>query len=323
MAKRSKNQGENVQGVETNAQDLVNKIVIEFMKEQKRKRRFRWFMRFLLLCLLCLGIYSVSSDLVQEAQLKSKPHVGLIDINGEIGDEQASNADDFAKSLDEAYKNQSLKALIVRINSPGGSPVQADYMYNLIRFYHEKHPTIPVYAVCMDLCASAAYYVAVATDAIYANPSSLVGSIGVLYNGFGFNDGMQKLGITRRLYTAGKNKAFLDPFSPVDALQVQRIQEMLNAIHQIFIEKVKNGRGKKLTNNPDIFSGLVWTGIQAKDLGLVDDFGSAAQVARSKASLEQMIDYSIKRTIFDRFNKSIHSAFVGTVPTASMNRLLF
>ena len=174
------------------------------------------------------------------------------------------------KGIDNAYKNKGLKALILRINSPGGSPVQAEYMYNTVKYYKSKYPEVKTYAVCVDLCASAAYYVAVAADEIYASPASMVGSIGVLYNGFGFVDVMNKIGVTRRLQTSGVNKGFLDPFSPVSEFQKQKLQSMLDLIHQQFINRVKEGRGSRLHIDEDTFSGLFWTGEQALSFGLID-----------------------------------------------------
>jgi protease IV len=230
-----------------------------------------------------------------------------VDLNGEISSDGPVTADDFAKSLDAAYKNSNMKAVVIRINSPGGSPVQADYMFNQIQYYRNKHKDIHVYAVCADICASAAYYIAAAADEIYANPSSMVGSIGVLFNGFGFVDTLQKVGASRRLYTAGKNKGFLDPFTPVDPNQVPLLQTMLDQIHSTFIERVKAGRGAKLAKNDDLFTGLFWTGIQAKELGLIDGFASSGQLIREKLKIKQVVDYTFKKSVFERFSKNLNS----------------
>lgn len=289
------------------AQTLLNQLVVDFMKERKRKRRFRWVMRFIFLCISLFFVYGIVVGVTEDVLNKNKPHIGVIDVNGEIGQDAPVNADDFTKSLENAYKNPNLKAMILRINSPGGSPVQADYMYNQISYYREKNKQVPIYAVCIDMCASAAYYIAAATNEIYANPSSMVGSIGVLYDGFGFVDTMQKIGVSRRLYTAGKNKGFLDPFSPVDPNQVPFLQTMLDEVHATFIARVKHGRGNKLANNPDIFSGLFWTGIEAKKLGLIDGFASAGQLAHDKIKIEQVVDYTLKRSVFDRMAKNMNT----------------
>lgn len=289
------------------AQSLVNQIVIELMREQKRKRRYRWLMRFIVLVILAFVSSKVIQSHIDEIQQKSKPHVGFIDLNGEISSDGPVSADDFAKSLDAAYKNKNMKVVVIRINSPGGSPVQADYMYNQIQYYQKKYKDIKIYAVCSDICASAAYYIAAAANEIYANPSSMIGSIGVLFNGFGFVDTMQKLGISRRLYISGKNKGFLDPFSPVSPEQPPIMQSMLDQVHDTFISKVKAGRGSKLVETDDLFSGLFWTGIQAKDLGLIDDFASTGELIREKIKLEQVVDYTIKKSPFERFAKNMNS----------------
>lgn len=225
------------------AQTLLNQIVIDYMKEKKRKRRWRWIYRIIIILLIAFFAYQLMSD-DDDKGGNTKPHVGVIDLNGEISDLKV-NADDFAKGMSTAYKNEGLKALIIRINSPGGSPVQAEYMYNTIKYYKKKYPEIKTYAVCVDLCASAAYYVAVAADQIYASPASMVGSIGVIYNGFGFVDIMNKVGVTRRLQTAGSNKGFMDPFSPESDAQKQKLQVMLDIVHQQFITRVKEGRGDR------------------------------------------------------------------------------
>lgn len=296
------------------SQTLLNQIIIDYMKEQKRKRRWKWVMRIIFLLIIayfCVYLLFFSGD---EGGSSSKPHVGLVDLNGEMSDSKGANADDFARGVDSAYKNKSLKALIIRINSPGGSPVQAEYMYNTLKYYKKKHPDIKTYAVCVDLCASAAYYVAVATDEIYASPASMVGSIGVLYSGFGFVDVMNKVGVTRRLQTAGVNKGFLDPFSPPTEIQKKKLQVMLDLIHQQFINRVKEGRGSRLHIDDDTFSGLVWTGEQSLALGLIDGFSSSGQLARDKIKIEELVDYTRKPNLFDKVSKSLGTAIADQLP---------
>jgi protease-4 len=289
------------------SQTLLNQIVVEFMRERKSNRRWRWFKRIVGLLLILFFIYMIA-DFSDEAKGGTKPHIGLVDISGTIFDTQSANADNFAKGLESAYKNQGLQALIVRINSPGGSPVQADYMYNLLKYYKKTYPKVNIYAVCVDICASAAYYVAAAADKIYADESSMVGSIGVIYNGFGFVDAMQKLGISRRLQTAGTNKAFLDPFSPTTPEQQSLLQTMLTEIHQIFISRVKQGRGDRLKIDDQIFSGLFWTGQQSLDKGLIDGFASSGQLARDLKL--DIVDYSFKPTMFEKLSKNLGTAMV-------------
>ena len=244
------------------------------------------------------------------------PHVGLIDLNGTIADSQSGNAENFIAGLEDAYANEHLKALVVRIDSPGGSPVQADYMYNALRYYRQKYPAVKTYAVCVDVCASAAYYVAAAADEIYANPASMVGSIGVIYNGFGFVDTLQKVGVTRRLQTAGTNKAFLDQFSPVKPQDEAALQVMLDLVHKQFIDKVKAGRGDRLKIDDETFSGLFWTGEQAKARGLIDGFASIDEVARDIVKLETVVDYTQKESVLDQMAKNIGAELAGQLPKA-------
>lgn len=299
----------------TDSQVLLNQLVIDYMKERKQQRRWKWIKRAIYTTLIiCIGGYIAVSSGEEEVGSNTKPHVGIIDINGEIADGKTANADDFAKGVDSAYKNSGLKALVLRINSPGGSPVQAEYMYNLINYYKSKHPGIKTYAVCVDMCASAAYYVAVAADNIYASPASMVGSIGVLYNGFGFVDIMHKAGISRRLQTSGVNKGFLDPFTPMNDGQTKKLQTMLDIIHQQFINRVKEGRGSRLLVNDETFSGLFWTGEQALSMGLIDGYASTGQLARDLIKIDNTIDYTHKQNLFDRVSKNLGTALADELP---------
>jgi protease-4 len=298
------------------SQVLLSQLAMEFLREKKRRRRFNWLKGvFVFLLIGWFSFLFLSVHDYSEA-VGEKSHVGLIDIKGLIMADEAADADSFSKSMKKAYANKSLKALILRIDSPGGSPVQADYMYNTIKYYRGKYQGVKIYAVCVDTCASAAYYIAAAADEIYANPSSLVGSIGVLYNGFGFVDTLQKLGVTRRLQTAGRNKGFLDQFSPVVPAQEQFLQTMLGIIHQEFINKVKAGRGSRLLIDDDTFSGLFWTGVQAKQRGLIDGFASTGELARDVIKLDKIVDYSYKETPFEKMAKKMGVAMMNQLPKA-------
>lgn len=289
------------------SQTLLNQIVIDYMKEKKSRQRWRWVSRLIFLLLFMFIAYQFI-NLKNDALIKGvKPHVGLVDLNGEISDTKI-NADDFAKGVAAAYKNTGLKGLIVRINSPGGSPVQAEYMFNTLKYFKKNFPGVKIYAVCSDMCASAAYYVAVGADEIYASPASMVGSIGVLFNGFGFVDLINKVGVTRRLQTSGVNKGFLDPFSPVTEFQTQKLQTMLDIIHQQFIARVKEGRGSRLHIDDETFSGLFWTGEQALEKGLIDGFSSSGQLAREQFKTDSIIDYTVKPNLFDRVSKNLGTA---------------
>lgn len=300
----------------SDSQVLLNQIIIDYIKEQTRKRRWRWLMRGIYLLIVLFIAYQLFLGSHDETGSNTKPHVGLIDINGEIFDTKSANADDFAKGMESAYKNSGLKSLIIRINSPGGSPVQAEYMYNTIKYYQGKYPDIKIYSICVDLCASAAYYVAVATDDIYASPASMVGSIGVIYSGFGFVDAMNKIGVTRRLQTSGANKGFLDPFSPETQVQKQKLQTMLDIVHKQFINRVKEGRGTRLHIDDDTFSGLIWTGEQAYPLGLIDGFSSSGQLTRDVIKIDSIIDYTHKQNIFDRVTKNLGTAMADELPAS-------
>lgn len=301
----------------TESQRLLNQIVLEHLRDKRRKRFWRWIIRFIVLALLIwvgINMLMTRSELLAA---RAKEHVGLIDINGEISDRpSASSSDTLMKGLEKAYENKSMKALILRINSPGGSPVQADYMFNAIRYFRKEHQDIKIYAVCVDTCASAAYYIAAAADEIYANPASMVGSIGVIYNGFGFVDTLQKVGVTRRLQTAGSNKGFLDQFSPENPQQQQLLQTMLNQIHQQFIARVKEGRGERLHIDDETFSGLIWTGTQAKEKGLIDGFASSGQLARDIIKIKSMVDYTSKPNVLEQMATNVGSTMIGQLPDA-------
>lgn len=303
-------------GAQQDAQALLNQVVLEHLQEQRRKRVWRWIFRAILLIIVLFGFFKLFELGDEDASLKDKPHVGLIDIQGPIFEDVPASADNLSKSLDGAYKSTGLKAIILRINSPGGSPVQADYMFQTIKYYKKKHPEVGVHAVCVDLCASAAYYIAAAADDIYANPASMVGSIGVIYNGFGFDEAMKKLGITRRMQTAGVNKGFLDPFSPETAEQRAFLQNMLNDVHQQFIARVKEGRGKRLKPNQETFSGLIWTGNGAKAQGLIDGFSSTGQLARKLLDKPVIVDYSYKESVLERVTKTMGASVVSELPKA-------
>ncbi|GGI79628.1 S49 family peptidase [Legionella impletisoli] len=298
----------------SDSQALLNKVVLEYMREQRRKRIWRWIMRGAIFILVIWFLYQAISVRGESIMERTEPHVGLIDLKGTIFENELANSDNFVKGLEKAYDNKSMKALIIRIDSPGGSPVQADYMYNALRYYREKNPEVKTYAVCVDACASAAYYVAVGTEEIYANPSSLVGSIGVLYNGFGFVDAMQKLGISRRLYTSGKYKGFMDQFSPVQPNSEEFLKKMLDIIHQQFIDVVKEGRGDRLMIDDQTFSGLFWTGVQAKERGLIDGFASSGQLAREVIKIDKVVDYTYEESVLERVAKNIGTAMADQLP---------
>lgn len=289
--------------------DVIVSLASAGLKEQRRARR--WGIFFKILTFLYITIFLISlvdwdaSGLSVDGQ-----HTALVEMVGIIADGEDASADNVVSGLRAAFKNNNSSAVILRINSPGGSPVQANYINREIKRLRELHPEKPLYAVVTDICASGGVFAAVAADKIYADKASLVGSIGVRMDGFGFVEAIDKLGIERRLMTAGKHKALLDPFSPEDEFEKQHVQNLLNAIHQQFIAAVKEGRGDKLAKDETMFSGLFWTGEQALELGLVDGFGSASYVAREVVGVEEIRDYTFREDIFERFAKRLGSAIL-------------
>jgi protease-4 len=235
-------------------------------------------------------------------------HTALIALDGEISPDTNANAEDVSAALESAFGDAGTAGVILRCNSPGGSPVQAGIIYDEIRRLRAKHPSIPLYVVVGDMCASGGYYAAAAGDKIYVDKASIVGSIGVLMDSFGFTGLMDKLGIQRRLHTSGENKGFYDPFSPETPKMDQHAQEMLDQIHGQFIDAVRQGRGKRLHETPDMFSGLFWTGQKSVELGLADGFGDANYVAREIIKAPNIVDYTVKESITDRVARKFGAA---------------
>lgn len=295
-------------------QDIVNRLAFAALNEQKKSRRWRIFFMLIFLSYLFLLYFTfVLRPDGGKANLALGRHTALIDINGVIADDRAASADNIVTALRNAFENENAAGIILRINSPGGSPVQAGYINDEIYRLREKYPDTKVYAVVTDICASGGYYIAAAANEIYADKASMVGSIGVLMDGYGFTGAMEKLGVERRLYTAGENKGFLDPFSPEKKEDVKHIKMMLNNIHQQFIDVVKKGRGDKLTDDPKLFSGLIWTGEESLDLGLIDGLGSSGYVAREIIKAEKIVDYTLRPGFFERFAGQFGAAMANSV----------
>lgn len=282
--------------------DILERLAYESLREQRRARRWSIFFKAFFAIYLVVVLYLFFDDGIAPI---TDAHTALVQLEGVITDDGDVDADRIVGGLRAAFEADSAKGVILRINSPGGSPVQSRYINAEITRLRQKYTDKPIYAVVSDICASGGYYVAVAADRIYASEASIVGSIGVLTNGFGFVEAMKKLGVERRLMTAGKYKGMLDPFSPRDVVAEGHHQEILDQIHEQFIDAVKDGRGDRLVDNEDIFSGLFWTGEQAKKLGLVDDFGSASYVAREVIGQEKIVDYTPKANILDRVAEHI------------------
>lgn len=295
--------------------DVLNRLAFATLNEQRRSRR--WGVFFKALGFIYVGVFL----LLLAKPFDSSPgsmggkHTAIIEINGAIGPDTEASADNIVGGLREAFKDKDTAAIILRINSPGGSPVQAGYVYDEIKRLRKKHPDTKLYAVIVDICASGGYYIAAAADAIYADKASIVGSIGVLMNGFGFVDAMKKLGVERRLITAGEHKGAMDPFSPIKKEELKHVKGMLNQIHQQFIQVVKDGRQDKLKlkEYPDIFSGLFWNGEQGVEMGLVDDLGTTSSVARDIVKVEKIVDFTVRPRFVDRFAERLGAGFAKVI----------
>ncbi|MDA8129070.1 MAG: S49 family peptidase [Betaproteobacteria bacterium] len=270
--------------------EVLEKLALAAVQEQRRSRHWGILFKTLGLLYLFLVLFLVAGWFGSEG-VSIKEHTALVDLQGEIASDKAS-ADAVIASLQSAFDDKKTKGVILRINSPGGSPVQAGQIHDEMQRLRAQHPNIPLYVVVDDICASGGYYVAVGADKIFVDKASIIGSIGVLMDGFGFTQTMQKLGVERRLLTAGKNKGFLDPFSPVDPTQEAYAKQMLEEIHGQFINVVKEGRGKRLKETPDMFSGLVWSGEKSIRLGLADGYGSVESVARDVIKAKDVVDYT-------------------------------
>ena len=286
----------------------LEKLVFSSVNEQRKTRRWGIFFKSLTFLYLFILLFIGLGWFRDNGVAMSDKHTAIVELRGEISANSVSSADNVNEGLKNAFKDKNTQGVILRINSPGGSPVQAGYINDEIKRLRAEYPDIPLYAVIEDICASGGYYVAVAADKIYVDKASIVGSIGVLMNGFGFTGTMEKLGIERRLLTAGENKGFLDAFSPSNPQQQEYAKEMLNDIHQQFIQVVQKGRGKRLKDKSEIFSGIVWTGQKSIELGLTDALGSADYVAREIIKAESIVDFTTKESFAERFARRLGSA---------------
>lgn len=278
---------------------VLEDLAFAALKEQRKARRWSYvFKGFIILYLLAFFILALSgSDLASHG----KVHTALVEINGVIAADADANADAVITGIRNAFESETAQGLILRLNTPGGSPVQAGMINDEIKRLQATRSDFPVYAVIQDICASGGYYIAAAAKEIYADKASIVGSIGVSMGSFGFTNAIEKLGVERRSIVAGENKVFLDPFLPMREQDIKHAHTMLDNIHQQFIDVVKEGRGDKLSDDPDLFSGLLWSGEQALPLGLIDGFASSSKVARSLIGAEEIIDYTLRPNYLDQF----------------------
>jgi protease-4 len=299
---------------------VLEKVALAAIEEQARARR--WGIVFksatLLYLTVLLGIVALPG-LRKDIGGDDKDHTAVIDVIGMIAEDKPANADSIIKSLRKAVKDEHTKGVILHANSPGGSPVQSHYVYEEIRKLKKEYPKIPIYAVVGDICASGCYYIASASDKIFVSQASLVGSIGVIMDGFGFVETMQKFGIERRVLTAGAHKAMLDPFSPRKEEETRFMQNLLEQVHQQFIKAVKDGRGDRLQDSPDLFSGLVWTGEEGIKLGIADAYGSDDSVAKDIIGAKKLVDFTEQESVLDRLAGKLGASFGHAIGSAAQN----
>ncbi len=285
---------------DTNA--ILQELAVDYMRDKKIKRRWKMVL-FTLFGAYLIGIMYIAGG-SNSSSAANKSHTALVELIGPIGTEAGVWADNVNDSLRKAFESKASKGVVLRINSPGGTPVQSAEIHDEIVRLRGLYPNKPMHVVISDMAASGGYFVAVAADKIYANRSSVVGSIGVRMDGFGFVETLKKLGVERRSLTAGENKSILDPFLPVQASQKAHAKRMLNQVHQHFIEAVKTGRGDRISDAPEIYSGLFWSGFEAKNLGLIDEYGSLDSVAREVIGEENVVNYTYQPDFLDQFSRT-------------------
>ncbi len=303
---------------------LVSELATSAIREQRRARRWGIFFKLLGFAYITLVLFTFLRDKYEFLNVdvvKTKEHTAVVDLYGVIASDERANADNVIKGLKHAFKDKHTKAVLLRINSPGGSPVQSGIIYDEMIRLQKKYSEIPLYAVIEDTCASGGYYIASAADKIFADKASLVGSIGVRMDGFGFVEAMQKVGVERRLLTAGENKALLDPFSPSKDGQIEHLSVMLDTIHQQFIDAVKTGRGDRLKQDAELYSGLVWSGEQAVVLGLVDALKSERNIARDIVGAEKRVNFTPEEDLLDRFSERLGASFTAMIKAIMNNSL--
>lgn len=302
--------------------EVLEKLAMAAVTEQRRTRRWGIFFKVLMFAyLIGVGFMAFYPTFKNKIDTGEGEYTAVVDVIGVIAENEAANAGTIIEGLRDAVEDKNSKGVILNINSPGGSPVQSAYVYDEIKRLKQSHPDLPIYAVVSDICASGGYYIASAADKIYVNQASMIGSIGVIMNGFGFVNVMEKMGVDRRLLIAGEHKALMDPFSPVKKDEIDHMQTLLNSVHDQFITAVREGRGEKLNETEDMFSGLIWTGAQGVKLGLADDFGSVDSVARDVIGVKKTRNFTPQEQLLEKItgklgasmSKAITSAFTQPV----------
>lgn len=296
--------------------EVLEKVALAAITEQTRARRWGVFFKALTFSYLAILLGVALYPNMKKEMGNGKAHTAVVDIVGVIAEGKEVNAESTIKSLRAAVKDKNTKGIILHSNSPGGSPVQSAYIYEEIRNIKKLNPNLPIVAVVSDICASGCYYIASAADKIFVSPASLVGSIGVIMDGFGFVDTMKTLGVERRLITAGAHKAMLDPFSPPKPDENQYMQNLINQVHQQFITAVKQGRGDRLKETPDTFSGLVWTGEEGVKLGIADGFGSDSSVAKDLIGADRLVNFTETEEFFDKLAGKMGASFSHALSSA-------
>jgi protease-4 len=308
--------GKQGQGDDSWHKEVVNRLAFAALTEQRRARRWSIFFKCLLgLYLLALLVLYMPTDW-SELPATADEHTALVELSGAISDASEASADTVIGGLRDAFEHKNTRGVILRANSPGGSPVQSSYIFHEIKRLRELYPDTPLYAVVTDICASGCYYVVAAADEIYVDESSIVGSIGVRMDSFGFVDAMEMLGVERRLYTAGESKGFLDPFTPSKETDVEHVGKLLAGIHEQFKSAVMEGRGERLQEHPQLFTGLVWTGQESVAMGLADHTGSAGYVAREVIGAEDIVDFTQEPDLLERLSDRI-----GVAMARAMNEM--
>lgn len=286
-------------------ESTIEKIASSMLREQRSARRWGIFFKLMFLLILLVVIFSFFSSSRTQNNQPDKPYTALISLEGTIIGGNEASADRIIPALEEIYKGENLKGIILKINSPGGTAVQSNLIATAILRLKQEHPNIPFIVVVDEMCASGGYYIASVADAIYTNPSSLIGSIGVKLDMFGLTGAMQKVGVDRRLLVAGEHKGFLDPFSPMTQWDKEHAQQLLDDMHQQFIDIVRQGRGKRLKESPELFSGLVWTGRQSIQLGLADGIGDVTTVAEKVIKEKNVVDFTPRESVAERLAKQL------------------
>jgi protease-4 len=315
---QSKWQGENANPSPSWERETLEKVLLASVHEQRRARLWGLLFKgaiFIYLVVVAVLAFRPDGGFLDHS-VSSKEHTAVIDVAGAIMEGNPTDADNLIEGLHDAVKDKGTKGILLRMNSPGGSPVQAAYVFEEIRRIKKEKPTLPIVAVISDLCASGCYYIAAAADKIFVHPASVVGSIGVIMNGFGFVDTMRSLGVERRLLIAGEHKALLDPFSPVNAVEKQHLQGVIDSVHQQFIDAVKQGRGERLKESPDMFSGLVWTGEESIKLGLADAVGDARSVAKDVIGQKDTVNFTPRERLIERISRRLGASLATALESA-------